>query len=182
MANLTLRLRLAALPLAGRKKGLADLFRLTAAAFGQELPELRGLSRREMLLAYARFTRAQAETALAKGTAAGVRANLYAAALRLGRDVRGKLFLRTRGDAAAALHAMYRLLAIDKQVDARGALTVKRCFFASHYTPEVCRFMAAMDEGIVAGLCGGRLVFSQRLTEGGDSCRGVISWPDGENE
>ncbi|HEX7502149.1 MAG TPA: hypothetical protein VF451_01910, partial [Acidobacteriota bacterium] len=68
MANLSLRLRLAALALAGRKKGLADLFRLTAAAFGQETPELGGLSRRDMLDGYARFTRSQAEKALATGT------------------------------------------------------------------------------------------------------------------
>ena len=42
--------------------------------------------------------------------------------------------------------------------------------------------MSAMDEGIVDGLCGGRLVFSQRLTEGADCCRARIDWPGGENE
>ena len=61
-------------------------------------------------------------------------------------------------------------------------VTIRRCFFAAHYPPEVCRFMSAMDEGIVAGLCGGRLVFSQRLTEGADCCRARIEWPGAENE
>jgi hypothetical protein len=182
MASLSLKLRLAALALAGKKKGLADLFRLTAAAFGQEPPQLRGLSRRDMLDGYARFTRSQVEKALASGAAAGIRKNLYDRSLRLGREIRGKLPVRSRADAAAALHGMYRILAIDKRVDARGAVTVTRCFFAAHYTPEVCRFMSAMDEGIVAGLCGGRLAFSRRLTEGADGCRALIAWPGGENE
>ena len=181
MANLRLKLLLALSLLAGRKKGLADLYRLTAAAFGRELPALRGQSRDEMLRGYARFTRGEAERSLARGTAAAVRKELYDRSLRLGRDIRDKLHVRGREDAAAALHALYRLLDIDKTVDARGGVTVRRCSFAAQYTPEVCRFMSAMDEGIVAGLCGGRLVFSQRLTEGGDCCRGLISWPGGEN-
>jgi len=50
MANLTLKLLLASLLIAGRKKGLKDLFRLTAEAFGQAPPAQRGLSRGEMLL------------------------------------------------------------------------------------------------------------------------------------
>jgi hypothetical protein len=182
MANLTLKLLLAILPLAGRKKGLADLSRLTAAAFGREAPELQGQSRCEMLLGYARFTRSEAEKSLAKGTAAAVRKNLHDRSERLGRDIRSRLPIHSRADAAATLHYLYRLLAIDKAVDARGTVTIRRCFFAAHYTPEVCHFMSAMDEGIVAGLCGGRLVFSQRLTEGADRCRARIEWPDGENE
>ncbi len=71
MANLTLKLLLAGFTLAGRKKGLQDLFRLTAAAFGREVPALRGQSRGEMLDSYARFTRGQAEQAIAGGAAAG---------------------------------------------------------------------------------------------------------------
>ncbi len=182
MANLTLKLLLAILPLAGRKKGLEDLFRLTAAAFGREVPDLQGRSRGEMLLDYARFTRGEAEKSLAGGTASSVRKDLHGRSVRLGRDIRSRLPIRSRADAAAALRYLYRLLAIDKAIDAEGAVTIRRCFFAAHYTPEVCRFMSAMDEGIVAGLCGGRLVFSQRLTEGGDRCRARIEWQGGENE
>jgi hypothetical protein len=181
MVNLRLKLLLAVLPLAGRKKSLADLYRLTAAAFGQEIPALRGQSRRALLQGFARFTRAEAEQSLAQGTAPAVRKELYDRSLRLGRDIRSQLPIRSRTDATATLHSLYRLLDIDKQVDAGGTVTIRRCFFAGHYTPEVCRFMSAMDEGIVTGLCDGRLVFSQRLTEGADSCRARIEWLGGND-
>ena len=180
MANLTLKLLLASLLIAGRKKGLKDLFRLTAEAFGQAPPALRGISRGEMLLDYARFTRAEAEKSLTAGTAQAVRERLRDRSLRLGRDIRSRLPIRSRADEAAALRALYRALAIDLAVDSRGSVTIRRCSLAAHYTPEVCRFMSAMDEGLVAGLCGGRLAFSERLTEGSDGCRGRIEW-DGEN-
>ena len=119
MANLTLEAAAGDPALAGGKKGLQDLFRLTAAAFGQDLPDLRGLSRGEILLDYARFTRAEAERSLAGGTApAGEK--LRDRSLRLGRDIRSRLPIRSRADAAAALRFLYRTLAIDKTVDARG--------------------------------------------------------------
>jgi len=182
MASLKLKLMLALLPLAGRKKRLEDLFRLTAAAFDRELPDPRGQSRAEMLLGYARFTRGEAERSPAMGTAGARRESLYELSLRLGRDIRAKIPVRSRADSTAALRCLYRFLDIDMAVDARGAVTIRHCFFAAHYTPEVCRFMSAMDEGIVAGLCGGRLVFSQRITEGAACCRARILWPGGENE
>lgn len=179
MASLKLKLLLAGITLAGRKKGVRDLYRLTAEAFGREVPALRGRSRGEMLGSYARFTAGLAEQAIAGGAAAEVRETLYEASLRLGRDIRARLPIRSRSDAAAALHCLYGMLDIDKVVEEGGGVTVRRCFFASHYTPEVCRFISAMDEGLVAGICGGRLEFSQRLTEGADCCRGRIGWPDG---
>lgn len=181
MASLNLRLMLGGLRLAGRKKGLKDLFLLTAEAFGQAPPDLRGLSRGEILLSYARFTRAAAERSLAAGTEQAVRETLRGRSLRLGQDIRSRLPIRSRADAAAALRALYRLLAIDFAADAQGGVTIRRCSLAALYTPEVCRFMSAMDEGIVAGLCDGRLVFTGRLTEGADRCRGRIEW-DGDNE
>lgn len=177
MANLTLKLLLAGITIAGRKKGLKGLFLLTASAFGREIPDLRGQSRSEMLHSYARFTRREAETAIAGGMAAGVRKDLYENSLRLGRDILAQLPVRSRADAAATLRCLYGMLAIDMAVDAMGGVTVKHCFFAPYYTPEACRFISAMDEGLVSGICGGRLAFSQRLTEGASSCRARIEWP-----
>jgi len=182
MAHLTLKLLLAILPIVGGKKGLIELFHLTAAAFGQEVPDLRGRSRREILLAFARFTRNEAERSLAAGTAATLRINLYDRSADLGRAIRRRLPIRSRADAAAAIQRLYGLLDIDMKIKSVGAVTIERCFFTTRYTPETCRFMAAMDEGIVAGICGGRLVFSERLSEGAGACRALIEWPDGENE
>ena len=182
MTNLTLKLLLAGLRLGGRKKGLTELFRLTATAFGREAPNLRGQSSAKILDGYVRFTRSETEKAIQNGTAPVLRINLYEQALILGRDIRAKLPICSQADAAAALTSLYGLLAIDMAVDPRGAVTVRRCSFAGHYTPEVCRFMSAMDEGIVSGLCSGQLTFSQRLTEGTDRCRGRIEWPDDKNE
>jgi len=181
MANLTLALLLNCLPLAGRRKALDDLLRLTAAAFGQECPEWRGSSHRERLHRFAHFSRSQAEKAIKQGTALTVRKILYENARHLGQELRARLPIRDRADVAAALHHLYRMLAIELTVDPLGAVTVRRCFFEPCYSPEVCRFISALDEGIVAGICGGRLVFSQRLTEGADACRARIEWPAGEN-
>jgi hypothetical protein len=181
MANLTLTLLLKCLPLAGRKKALGELHRLTAAAFGQECDEWRGSSHREWLSRFAEFSRSQAEKAIEEGTALTVRKNLYENARRLGQEIRAGLPIRNRDDVAATLHHLYRMLAIELAVDPLGVVTVKRCFFESCYSPEVCRFISALDEGIVAGICGGRLVFSQRLTEGADACRARIEWPAREN-
>ena len=181
MANLTLRLMLGGLRLAGGKKGLKDLFRMTAEAFGQQPPDLRAMSRADILQSYACFTRTEAERSLAAGTEQAVRETLRDRSVRLGRDIRSRLPIRNRADEAAALRAIYRLLAIDLAVDAHGGVTIRRCSLAAHYPPEICRFMSAMDEGIVAGLSGGRLVFSERLTEGSDRCRGRID-REGDDE
>ena len=181
MANLTLRLLLNCLPLASRRKALDDLLRLTAAAFGQECAGWRASSHQERLRQFALFSRSQAERAIKQGTALTVRKILYENARHLGQDLRARLPIRSRADVAATLHHLYRMLAIELAVDPLGAVTVQRCFFEPCYSPEVCRFISALDEGIVAGICGGRLVFSQRLTEGADACRARIEWPAREN-
>jgi hypothetical protein len=182
MANLTLKLLLGIFPPVAGKKSISELFRLAAAAFDREIPDLRGRSRAEMLLDFARFTRDGAERALAGANAAAERKNLYERSADLGRAVRRRLPIRSRADAAAAIRRLYGLLDIDMKIASGGAVTVKRCFFATRYTPETCRFMAAMDEGIVAGICGGRLVFAERLSEGAACCRARIEWPEVGNE
>ena len=67
---------------------------------------------------------------------------------------------------------MYDAIGVDFRGDAAGVVTVSRCYFSDVYTPEVCRLVSALDEGLLAGLAGGgRLTFSQRLTEGAVCCR-----------
>jgi hypothetical protein len=58
---------------------------------------------------------------------------------------------------------------------AAGEIMVSRCLFADYYTEPVCRVIAALDEGIAAGLFdGASLEFTQRLTEGKPCCRAVL--------
>jgi hypothetical protein len=107
------------------------------------------------------------------------------------------LYVRTVEETMAAGRLLYRMLGIDFQGDARGEVprrgrsprrwpsgystreegergevTIARCYFSSYYSPQVCRLMSAMDQGLFAGLSGGgRLIFMTRITEGYDHCQ-----------
>ena len=72
------------------------------------------------------------------------------------------------------------MLAIDLRTDQQGNVVVDRCAFASWYSPGVCRLMSSLDAGLIAGLThGGRLTFSERITEGRPRCLAAISWQGG---
>jgi hypothetical protein len=71
---------------------------------------------------------------------------------------------------------LYGILDIDLEGSDNGEITVRRCYFSSFYSPQVCQIMSAMDRGLLAGLSGtGELVFSQRITEGPTCCRAHFS-------
>jgi len=54
-------------------------------------------------------------------------------------------------------------------------VTVKRCYFSQFYSGSVCDLISALDDGVFSGLSGGgRLVFSERLTEGNACCRAKL--------
>jgi hypothetical protein len=72
------------------------------------------------------------------------------------------------------------MLAIDLRADEQGSVVVDRCAFAAWYSPRVCRLMSSLDAGLLAGLTrGGRLTFSERITEGSPRCLAAISWKGG---
>ena len=56
----------------------------------------------------------------------------------------------------------------------RNEFAIRRCFFSGFYSPEVCRLISSLDEGLAAGLTGGKLCFVQRITDGGSCCKGHI--------
>jgi hypothetical protein len=75
-------------------------------------------------------------------------------------------------DVMALGRLLYSLLDIEFQGSSSGEIMISRCYFSGYYSPEVCRVMSAMDHGLLAGLAGGgKLVFSQRITEGHACCR-----------
>lgn len=158
-----------------KKKMLHELLALTAAAFQSEPPLLKGLPFAECLAAYALFTKEQAEHCLqAQQSLKGVKSCLFENSYVFGQKLRKSLHIVTPKEAIAVLEIVYKLIGIDFLYDGQGGFIVKQCFFSKYYSPGVCRLISALDEGMAAGLVCGKLSFSQRITEGGDCCRGVL--------
>lgn len=155
-----------------RERVLDELATATAAGFGCDAPVLDGASGGERLAAYARFTRREAERAFHDGRDLDVlRARLRAEALALGQRMRRLLGVKGVAETMAAARTLYRMIDIDLSGTPQGDITVRRCFFSDYYTPDVCRLISAIDEGVLAGLAGGgTLEFGQRITEGHDRC------------
>jgi hypothetical protein len=162
------------------RSALRRLFEATAAAFGCEPEGVDGLDRRALLERYVSFTSRCAERALIGHTDLDtVSRRMWAHAYALGASFRRRLGVRSRADALRAARIAYRMIDIDLRADERGDVTVDRCAFAERYSPEVCRLMSALDAGLVAGLAeGGRLAFSERITEGRPRCLAKISWQE----
>jgi hypothetical protein len=164
-------------PAVVRRQALVQLFQATATAFQCDMPRLRGLSREQCLLEYARFTAGRAEEALRDGSdLSELQERLYRNAFRLGRTPGWLLGVRSVDDVMLLGRFLYGVLDIEFQGNGVGEITVSRCYFSSFYSPEVCRVMSAMDGGLLAGLAGsGELVFTQRITEGRACCQAHFS-------
>lgn len=164
-------------PLLLRRRKLDELFAATADTFDCEPPSLGGLSYDACLHAYATFTREQVEGAIRSGRdMAAIDDRLYQAAYRLGRDLRRLLRVRSMEDVMAAARVLYRCIGIDFEGTPEGAVTIWRCYFSEHYSSQVCQVVSALDSGVLAGLAGdGRLVFTQRITDGFDHCAACFS-------
>jgi hypothetical protein len=157
---------------------------------------VRGPSAR-ILDRYAAFTRGQAESVMRDRTrAAEAPRRLFNNAFSLGSRLRALLGVRRMQEAMDVARTLYRLIGVDFSgaaagaVAARGALrekgtgcatgatacfTVSRCFFSAHYPPAVCRLISSLDAGLLAGLTdGGKMKFTERITEGSAACKGVI--------
>lgn len=174
-----------------KNKNLDALFRLTADAFQSEIPELRGLTFSERLARYARFTKEQAEALLYCEGSDEERANrigtiegkMYDGSFLLGKDIRKRLRINTWEQAVEALAMIYRIIGVDFHYEGQNAFspdgqsvfTIKACYFSEYYSAEVCELISSLDEGLAAGLSeGGRLRFTQRMTEDCSCCKGYF--------
>jgi hypothetical protein len=173
-----------------RRLVLDRLYQATAEAFGTAAPRRDGRRFDDRLAAYAAFTAAQAEKALAadeadpdRATALMAQEQLHRRATDLGSTLRRRLGIRRPDEALRALEFLYRQIGIDMggrlQPESAGAYTVPievtRCFFAGCYSESICRVIGALDAGVVNGLFGGAsLEFSQRLTDGSRCCQAII--------
>lgn len=159
-----------------RRRGLDELAAAAAAGFGCQLPPWCGKGYAERLAQFARFSAEQATAAYGKGREAAVREALRWHAERLGGRLRRRLGVRSHQQGLRALTVLYRQIGIHACVR-EGGVEVTRCSFSSVYDAAVCHVMSAMDEGICAGLTGGReLVFTMRITEGAPRC---VAWVRG---
>ena len=97
---------------------------------------------------------------------------LYREAYAVGSRLRSLTGLSGKQDAERLVFYLYRNIGITMAGELPGEITVPECFFARFYTPRQCAVMSAVDTGIIAGICGGgRLHFTQRITEGCGMCR-----------
>ncbi len=152
---------------------LCDTF---ARTFDVEAPRVWGLRaseecKRPDLFAFREFSAACIEEALLSPSyAAQRRKRLRELAERLGHSVRIALAPEDKELADLVTH-LYSLIGIEVQGQVPGSLVFRRCYFSERYTPKLCAFMSAFDDGFISGLCGGgQLVFSTRITEGHTGC------------
>jgi hypothetical protein len=143
--------------------------RLGAAGSGADVHD-------ECLRAYALFTREQAEKALQAGRdLPALKARLYQNAYPLGGKLRKWLGVDTMEEVMELGQILYRAIGVEIEGDAQGDVTVSRCYFSQFYSGPVCDLISALDDGVFSGLSGGgRLAFSERLTEGRERCRAKL--------
>jgi len=161
-----------------KKRKLSELFITAAGVFKADMQNIEGLSHQELLGVFALFTEAQVQRATERGADLdGIKKELYERARDLGRKIREDFRIRRFEDVLEACRILYRILGIDFRGDNRGEIIIRTCYFSKVYSPQTCRIMSAMDEGVVAGLSNGAiLTFSQRITEDKPCCLARIEF------
>ena len=174
--NLLLAVGRLYVPSAIKKKKLRELFDVTADAFQRETPLLEGYSFDQCLRQYALFTRDQAEESLRRGNDLEIKPRLYQGAYALAQRLKKSFRIDRSEDALKMAKIVYKILKIEFESDQNGAVLIRRCFFSSFYSSQVCQVISSLDEGLLEGLSGGSFRFSQRITEGMESCRAHLSF------
>lgn len=161
-----------------KRQKLISLFEATAHAFESSVPKLEGLSFDHCLESYALFTKNEIESRLQSGQdLQELRNALYLHAFNLGKELRDQLHLKSRADVLSIGRALYGAIGIDFEGSTIGTVVIRSCFFSRYYSEQVCRIMSSLDEGIAAGLsAGGKLSFSQRITEGKPCCEAFLDF------
>ncbi len=164
------------LPALVRGMLLAELVEATADAFECPAPKVDHLTYDERLRSYALFSREQAEKALNSGrNVLAIKTHLYQNAYPLGARLRKWLAVDTMSDVMELGQICYHAIGVEIQGDAQGHVTVNECYFSQFYSSPVCDVISALDDGVFSGLLGGgRLAFSERITEGRPYCRAVL--------
>ncbi len=157
----------------GAQLELRILMRQTANALSATAPKTSGLSSPELLKAYARFTAEEAARAIQNAdNLEALHQKLYRMAYRLGSLLRKFMWPKDAQECSAIIAMLYSNIGIQMDEDAPGEFCVRKCYFSTFYTPEICAVISAIDQGVFAGVYqGGKLAFRERITEGCGMCR-----------
>jgi hypothetical protein len=161
------------LPAFIRKKELKNLFQLTASAFGSDAPSLVGLSYDDCLDKFALSTESSVHQLGNQDERIFIiQERLFQRAYEYGTLWRKRFGITTMNEAMKAGKILYRAIGIDFRGTEQGVIEIGKCFFSKYYSPATCKLISSLDAGILAGLTGGgKLTFSQRITEGSASCK-----------
>lgn len=161
------------LPAFTREEILAELFRATEDGFAFPAPTFANHPYEERLRTYALFTSEQAERVLrSRRNKEVIKSRLFQKAYPLGAKLRQWFDVHTIEEAMELAQILYRAIGVEIAGDAQGSITVSRCYFSQFYSVPVCDLISALDDGILSGLSGGgRLIFSERITEGCPCCK-----------
>jgi hypothetical protein len=177
--NFILALARVYIPTSVKKKRLHELFNATADAFQCPARLHQSLGFKACLERYAVFTREQAEAAIRQGKQDEVKSRLYRNAFQLSQEFKESYHVSGSGDIMTIAGIIYRILGIDFKGDYRGRISIKRCYFSSFYSGEVCELISSLDQGLLEGLSGGKFRFTQRMTEGNTECKALLSFEAG---
>jgi hypothetical protein len=171
--NVAMKIAESFVPAFLKKRQLKKLFALAAGVFKSEAPSIAGLSFEESLRVFADYTQRETVTAIKRGEDLNViKWKLFKGAYEIGDRLRKFLHVTDTGDIMKAGRLIYGTLGINFLGTPRGEVTINKCFFSEIYSARTCRVISSLDEGMMAGLShGGAFMFSQRMTEGFDSCR-----------
>ncbi len=102
------------LPAFIKKRELNRLFQLTALAFGNEIPSLKGLSYNERLAKYARFTKTSVDQCIDRGdNIQEIQDRLFQQAYEYGMMWRKKFDISDTNDVMKAGKILYRAIGIE---------------------------------------------------------------------
>ncbi|MBR1633497.1 MAG: hypothetical protein IJ682_00385 [Lachnospiraceae bacterium] len=144
---------------------LQILLDTTARAFAVPSRRIWQLSAQNALRAYAAFTTECMQNASIRP------GRLYRTAFALGHRLRRLTGFTDDAELSRLVVLLYRGIGITIDGHLPGEIAVPSCFFSRYYTPKQCALMSCVDAGVIAGLYGGgRLVFTERITEGCQQC------------
>ena len=147
------------------------LMNLTSRIFKQKSRCLWMFGYDKALRLYAQYTK---ELLLSRrvGDDESLQRRMREEAYKTGSLLRRVTGLKSRSDLERLVFLLYKNIGIEMSGDIPGNIYVSRCYFSDFYDPKMCQVISGLDSGIISGLYGGgKLMFTERITEGCVCCR-----------